>query len=292
VSSDPALTLRSILDAAETRLRNGPHPERARQDAEALMRQLLGKNRAWLLTHGDERLSTDHAERYAALIERRAAGEPIQYIAGETEFYGIPFRVAPDVLIPRPETEQLVEKVVEFAPLFRKPRIVDVGAGSGAIAVALAHECPSAEITAIDISSSALQLARWNAGRAGFAERIRFLHGDLLAPVAGEQFDIVASNPPYVPEGDRPTLAVEVRDHEPHVALFAGADGLDVIRRLIPAAFAALAPGGALIFEFGFGQWPAIRELLRDSHFGQIDFVPDLQGIPRVACAVQPYVKR
>ncbi len=325
--------------------------DRARRDAERLLLHVLGpgKNKAWLMTHLKEELSAAEAAHYSELIERRFQGEPIQYITGETEFYGLPFRVTPDVLIPRPETEHLVEKALDLASRFggglpgslAAPRIVDVGCGSGAIAVALAHELaklaaekfplakgpgrslkgtgfspyiepqklagalapegdfsenPSEKssyfVTAIDLSSRALKIAEENAKRNGVS--IRFLEGDLLAPVtataaagsaAGERFEIVVSNPPYVPSGDRATLPVEVRDYEPALALFAGEDGLEVYRRLIPAAFDALTPGGFVVFEIGFGQSSAIAALLTRSGFEQIEFVPDLQCIPRVACA-------
>ncbi len=267
------------------RLHLGPHFDRARRDAETLLLHLLGKNRAWMLAHLDDELGYEWAEQYIALLERRFAGEPIQYIVGEAEFYRLPFRITPDVLIPRPETEHAVEKALELAAKFLNPRIVDVGTGSGAIAVALAHELPEAFVTATDLSAMALNVARENAERNGVAERIRFFEGDLLEPVAGEQFDIVVSNPPYVPEGDRESLAVEVREYEPGQALFAGADGLEVYLRLIPQAFAALAPGGYLVLEIGHGQEPPVGALLGESGFENIEFTPDLQGIPRVACA-------
>jgi release factor glutamine methyltransferase len=277
--------IRALLAEAGHSLAGGPHPERARPDAETLLLHVLGKNKAWLMTHADEQLASDQATRYGELLERRYRGEPIQYITGEAEFYGLPFRVTPDVLIPRPETEHLVEKVLELAAHFEQPRIVDVGAGSGAIAVALAHHLPQAHITATDLSAPALDLARQNAERNGVTGRLRFLLGDMLAPVAEEQFEIVVSNPPYVPASDCDTLSVEVREYEPALALFAGDDGLDVYRRLIPATFAALVPGGFVALEIGFGQSPAVRTLLAASGFGQIEFVPDLKGIPRVACA-------
>jgi len=253
-----------------------------------LLLHVLDRGKPWLMAHLEEELPAAEASRYTELVECRYRGEPIQYITGEAEFYGLPFLVTPDVLIPRPETEHLVEKVVELAPCFTKPRMVDVGTGSGAIAIALAHEWPSAAITAIDLSAPALELAHLNAERIGFADRIRFLQGDLLAPVAGESFEIVVSNPPYVPTTDRPTLSVEVRDHEPSLALFAGPDGLDVYRRLIPQALACLTPGGFLVLEIGHGQSPAIRVLLAASGFQDIEFLPDLQSIPRVALAQRP----
>jgi release factor glutamine methyltransferase len=279
------VTIQHWLQRAEGRLRGGPHPERARRDAEMLLIHLLHCDRAFLIAHPLEKLTAEGAVRYYALVDRRLSGEPIQYITGETEFYGLPFHVTRDVLIPRPETEHLVEKVLSLAAKFERPRIVDVGTGSGAIAAALAHGLPAAQIAAIDLSAQALGVARENAGLNDVANRIRFVEGDLLAPVAAERFEIVASNPPYVPEGDLPTLAVEVREHEPFMALFAGSDGLDVYRRLIPAAWAALVPGGFIALEIGFGQEAAIRALLSDAGFKQIEFTPDLQGIPRVASA-------
>ena len=278
--------LRNLVSEGAIRLSAGPHPDRARQDAEALFLHVLGKNKAWLFAHSDEQLAASEASRYAELLERRYRGEPIQYIVGEAEFYGLPFRVTPDVLIPRPETEHLVEKALEVAASFPAPRIVDVGTGSGCIAVALAHHLPQARITAIDLSAPALAIAEENAKRNGVA--LRFLEGDLLTPVAGEHFDLIVSNPPYVPLADRASLAVEVRDHEPALALFAGPDGLEICRRLIPSAFAALVPGGFLLLEIGHGQSQAIAALLAAAGFGQIEFLPDLQSIPRVACAQRP----
>jgi release factor glutamine methyltransferase len=250
-----------------------------------LLLHVLGKDKAWLMAHWEEELSGEQATHYMELLERRYQGAPIQYITGETEFYGLAFRVTPDVLIPRPETEHLVERVLGLAAGFQAPRIVDVGTGSGAIAIALAHHLPNAAITAIDLSAAALTMARQNAQRNQVSHRIRFLEGDLLGPVAGEQFDIVVSNPPYVLLADYASLAVEVREHEPVLALFAGGDGLDIYRRLIPAAFATLVSGGYGALEIGYGQSPAVVELFAASGFSEIEFVPDLQGIPRVASA-------
>jgi release factor glutamine methyltransferase len=283
--------IRALVREGESVLAVGPHPERARRDAESLFLHLLKgnnaeRNTAWLIAHWDNPAS--HSDEFRALIQRRLAGEPIQYIIGETEFYRMPFVVTPDVLIPRPETEHLVEKVAGLACAFHKPRLVDVGTGSGAIAIAFAHDWSHAVVTAIDASEAALDVAHRNAERLGFADQIRFLHGDLLAPVAHEQFDIVVSNPPYVPEADRLTLAVEVRDHEPGLALFAGTDGLDIYRRLIPQAFPCLAASGFIALEIGYGQSSAIADLLGAAGFQNIEFTPDLQGIPRVAMAQRP----
>ncbi len=281
------MTLGEWLKEGEARLSAGPHPDRARRDAEALLLHIVRRNRASLLAHGNEELDAAPAARYVTLLERRMTGEPIQYIFGQAEFYGLPFRVTRDVLIPRPETEHLVEKVLELAARFNQPRIVDVGTGSGAIAVALARKLPGALLTAIDLSAAALAIARENAELNGVADRIRFLHGDLFAPVAQEQFDIVVSNPPYVADTDRNSLSVEVRDYEPMQALFAGNDGLHVYCRLIPAAHAMLVSGGSVALEIGYSQAAAVRALLAESGFDRIEFVADLQGIPRVACAVR-----
>ena len=317
------MTLREWLDRGEALLSEGPHSDRARRDAETLLLHKIGKNKAWLMAHADEEFAGCSAISYSALLERRFTGEPIQYITGECEFWGMPFRVTPDVLIPRPETEHLVEKVSHLVPTFARkretegifgiervhaayekgvrrtregdlnssgwpPRILDVGTGSGAIAIAIAHEWSRADITAIDISEGALEIARFNAKSLGFADHIRFLQGDLLAPVAGEHFEIIVSNPPYVPNSERALISVEVREHEPHVALFGGSDGLEIYRRLIPAAYAGLVAGGYLAFEFGFSQANDIESLLSTAGFQNIEFTHDLQGIPRVASACKP----
>ena len=195
----------------------------------------------------------------------------------------------PQCLIPPPRDRTPGRKSDRSDITFPNPRIVDIGTGSGAIPIALAHELPqTATISAIDLSRSALRIARFNAAGTGFADRIRFLQGDLLTPVASEKFEIVVSNPPYIPTTDCDSLSVEVRDHEPALALFAGPDGLDIYRRLIPQAFNHLVTGGYLALEIGYGQSPAIADLLATGGFQQIEFVPDLHSIPRVAVAQRP----
>jgi release factor glutamine methyltransferase len=280
-----SLSVSSLVSQGIARLAAGPHPEQARWDAEILLRHLLGFNKAWLLAHGDENLSVTQAQKYTTLLDRRFLGEPIQYILGQTEFYGLPFRVTPDVLIPRLETEQLVELAISLARNLAHPRIVDIGAGSGAIAVALAYHLADPHIVSIDLSEKALAVARENAARNGVAGRIHFLEGDMLTPVEDEQFDLVVSNPPYISEEDRASLSVEVRDYEPSLALFAGEGGLAIYRRLIPAAHEALASGGFLLMEIGYGQSEAVQALLAASGFERLQFYPDLQGIPRIAQA-------
>jgi release factor glutamine methyltransferase len=282
------MTLREWLGKGEQQLGASPHPDRARRDTETLLLHLVGKNHAWLMAHLDEDFAGCVAIRFASLLDRRLRGEPIQYITGETDFYGLPFKVTPDVLIPRPETEHLVEKAIQLARLNVAPRIVDLCTGSGAIAIALASALPTAGITATDLSHAPLSIARENSRRNGVEPRIRFLQGDLLDPVASERFDLVVANPPYVPTIERESMSVEVRDHEPALALFAGMDGLDIYRRLIPAAPSVLVPGGFLVLEIGYGQARAVEGLLVAARFQQIEFMPDLQGILRVACAALP----
>jgi len=277
------MTLRELVAEAETRLRSGPHPDRARLDAETLLLHVLKQNRAWLLGHGEDEAPADIQDSFATTIARRQAGEPIQYITGEAEFFGLPFSVAPGVLIPRPETEHLVEEVIRVAGAFAEPRIADIGTGSGAIAVALAHSLPLAHITAVDISTRALTIAQQNAIRNQVQNQIEFVEGDLLAPLVGQSFHIIASNPPYVPLADRDSLSVEVREHEPHTALFAGDDGLSIYRRLIPEAHALLVPEGWLVMEIGYGQREAVDEMLMAHGYRDTRFVRDYQGIQRVA---------
>ena len=279
------MTLAEWLRKAEVRLSQGPHPERARRDAETLLLHLIERDRAFLIAHPETMLSAEGAVRYYALVDRRAGGEPLQYIIGEQEFYGLPFHVNHNVLIPRPETELLVERALQLAAQFATPRVIDVGTGSGAIAVSVTAHCTSATLTAIDISQGALKVAADNAARNKVSERIRFAKGDLLAGIAAESAELVLSNPPYVPESDRESLAVEVRDHEPHLALFAEENGLALYRRLIPEAHNVLVPGGWLLLEIGYGQAEAIRALRVEAGFTAIEFIRDLQGIERTAVA-------
>jgi len=256
--------------------------EHALQDAALLLMHTLGVSRTTLKAHPQFRLSREQQEAYQAALQRRLVFEPIQYITGEQEFYGLAFHVNPAVLIPRPETEHLVEAVFERLAKDASVRIADIGTGSGAIAVALAHLLPLAEVTGTDLSREALAVARGNAERHGVAGRTRFLEADLLSGVDGV-FDAVVSNPPYIPDGDAAGLHAQVRDFEPAMALFAGTTGLEVYERLIPQALEALKPGGLLALEIGFGQRGGIAELLKG--WDEMEFVEDLQGIARVALA-------
>ena len=254
----------------------------ARRDAELLLLHTLHRDRAWLLAHPEAEITPEQLAQFDSLLTRRARHEPIQHITGQQEFYGLTLRVTPDVLIPRPETEHLVEAALARIPADTPNRILDVGTGSGAIAIALAAHRPHAAITAVDSSPAALAVARENAATHHVA--IRFIESDLLTALPAEQFDLILSNPPYVPASDE--LEPQVRDFEPHSALFAGESGLDIYRRLIPQAHAALVPGGLLLMEIGHGQQPALTQLL--AGWQNVGFVPDLQGIPRVAIAQKP----
>jgi release factor glutamine methyltransferase len=280
-----ALTLQQAITQAAQRL--GPSAT-ARRDAEFLLLHVTALTRVHLLTHPEDSLTAEQSRAYDAAIARRANDEPIQYITGVQEFYGRPFRVTPAVLIPRPETEHLVEAALTLPPdaLPDPPRILDVGTGSGILAVTLALLFGNATVTATDISPTALTVAGENAAVHGIAPRIRFLQSNLLAGLEGELFDLIVSNPPYVPEHE--PLEPQVARYEPHPALFAGPDGLAVYRRLIPAAAAALSAGGHLLLEIGHGQASAVEELLANARLTGIRFVPDLQGIPRVAAAQKP----
>ena len=267
------------LEAARARL--AAASKNPRRDAEVLLARVLGWDQAALLAHPERILSPAELAKYESFLTRRAASEPIQYITGEQEFFGLLFEVSPDVLIPRPETEHLVEAVLERVVREAKVRIVDVGTGSGAVAVALAHALPRAQVTAVDLSPAALEVARRNAQRHGLSQRMTFLQSDLLAAIDGAEFDVVVSNPPYVAEGE--VLEPQVSNYEPHSALYAGPTGLEIYERLIPQAGRVLRPQGWLMLEVGYGQQPAVEGLLRG--WNAVSFVRDLRGIPRVVQA-------
>ena len=263
-----------------------------RRDAELLLLHVVCRDRAWLLAHPEARIEPAQAAAFLEQVSRRAKHWPLQYLTGRQEFFGLELQLSQDVLIPRPETELLVEAVLQWAAS-QKPalRIVDVGTGSGAIAVALASRLPAAHVTAIDLSSKVQSVVELNASRFDVADRVRFVESDLLEAFTvgiqeGERFDVIVSNPPYVPLRDAPSLQPEVRDFEPHLALFAGEDGLSVYRRLIPQAFEALRPGGLLAMEFGFGQREALAALL--TGWRRVHFQDDYAGIPRIALAERP----
>lgn len=273
--------MREALALGVSRLREAGVVE-AELDAELLLRYSLGWDRAQFLTRREQALTDCQYERFVTLVARRSTGRPMQYILGSQEFFGREFVVSAAVLIPRPETELLVEAALARLSVTKNVYISDVGTGSGAIAVTIAAERPLARILATDISADALIVARENAVKHGVSDRVEFVEADVV-PQGADGFDMIVSNPPYVAEADRAGLAHEVRDFEPEVALFAGAEGLDVYRRLIPAALHALKPGGLLLLEIGAGQADAVRALLHG--WRDVEIRPDLQGIPRVVVA-------
>jgi release factor glutamine methyltransferase len=281
-------TIREALTRATAQLDASPDLRAdAPRDALLLLLHTLGVTRAAMHADPNRLLTPEQQSNYEAAIHRRLTNEPIQYITGEQEFYSLALHVTPAVLIPRPETEHLVEAVIAELDPSAPLRILDIGTGSGAIAIALAHHLPNAHLTAVDLSLAALEVAAENAARHNLTARIRFLESNLLEALPpGETFDAIVSNPPYVSTADTNTLHPQVRDHEPATALFAGSDGLAIYRRLIPQAHAALKPDGLLALEIGHDQRDAIAALL--SGWNELRFVDDLQQIPRVALARKP----
>jgi len=261
--------------------------ESPRLDAEVMLAHVLGYERVQLYTHYEDVVGEGPRKRYRELVKRRAEGAPVAYLVERKEFYSLRFDVTPAVLIPRPETEYVVLGFLEAAKGLEAPTAVDVGTGSGCLAVSCTKHHPSARFVAIDVSPEALDVARRNAERHGVADRIEFLEGDLLAPVAGRPaFDLIVSNPPYIPTGDIEGLEPGVRDFEPRLALDGGADGLDCYRRLVEQAIPLLKPGGRLILEIGEAQDEDVRGLLaRHPEYRILPTVRDLQNYPRVVHA-------
>ena len=284
------MLLKDALTSALSRLTaaNVPSP---RMNAELLLRFTLGCDRAHLYAHPERELTADEQARYEAALAERGRGVPAQYITGHQEFWGMDLIVSPAVLIPRPETEHVIEAVLRLsvgrAPSPANPlHIVDVGTGSGCIALALAKELPNAEIHATDISPAALEIARANAARNQLEQRVHFRQTDLLAGFDPDSLDIVVSNPPYVGESEEEQVQLEVRKFEPRTAVFAGTTGLEVIERLVPQARTALRPEGWLVMEIGGTVADGVRTLLHD--WSAVSITNDLQGIPRVATARKP----
>lgn len=279
------ITVHSCVASARDCLRQaGIPPDEAEIDARLLAEFVLGWTTERFFTDAYDPLPAGFEARFASLIARRAAREPFAYIVGHQEFWGLRFDVTPAVLIPRPETELIVEAMAEIVERGSAVRIADVGTGSGCLAVAIACERAGAIIMATDIAEDAIAVARGNAARHGAAHRISFCRTDLLAGLSGP-FDAVVSNPPYVRDVDRLALQPEVR-WEPPGALFAGDDGLNVIRRLLPQATERLKPGGTLMFEIGFGQADAVAWLISATPgLTMVELRGDLQHIPRVAIA-------
>ncbi len=260
--------------------------------ADLLLGFALGWDRVRIISHTEQPIAEDLGNHFKKLVARHASGEPLHYITGEREFYGLPFRVTPAVLIPRPETEILVEKAIELMQRHSSPaRFVDVGAGSGCIAISIAKAVPSSTGWAVDISCEALEIARENAVRHGVADRIQFIRGDLLECFLAElRFDFILSNPPYIALRECDNLPPDVRNFEPHLALFGGESGLEIYSRLIPGVPPHLVPGGYLLVESGAGQAEQIREIAESACLSVEMILNDLQGIPR--CLVARKISR
>jgi release factor glutamine methyltransferase len=298
------LNIRATLKNGIARLREADVPSFTLA-AELLLLHALGRNRSWIYAHPEETLSDDEAQCYFALVARRAAGEPTQHLTGKQEFWGLEFEVTPDVLIPRPETEHVIEVALDRLAVreLRAGRaqktdgaglqIADIGTGSGCIAVALAKELPVANFIATDISPAALVVAQRNAQRHGVADRIRFLESNLLdafpstsaARHSPPSFDLIVSNPPYIGRRETDSLAREVREHEPASALYGGEEGYELYADLIAQSARFLKRGGILVVELGHNSLPAVQPLLDSTHWINVGVTNDLAGIPRVLAA-------
>ena len=274
------MKLRACLREAERSLR-AHRIDVPELTARVLLAHVLQRDQPWLVSHSEDHVDEKQREEYAGLVRARCEGVPTQYLRGIQEFYGIEIGVTPDVLIPRPETEHLVEAAIRR--LLPGHRVVDIGTGSGAVAIAIAKHAPPASVTASDMSAKAIAVARANAQRVGC--EIRFCLGDLGMPFADRHFDIVVSNPPYVPLSEVGSLQRELR-HEPSMALFGGEDGLQVVRRLADETPRILKPGGWLLVEIGYRARDAVEGMLDRAEWELPEFLPDLAGIDRVV-AVQ-----
>lgn len=280
------MTIAQAIHQAADRLRKAGVPAAA-FDAELLLRHVLGRDRAWVLAHGSDALPGEQQADFERAVSRRAQREPLQYIAGVQEFWGLDFEVTPDVLIPRPETELVVETALKAARQTPSPLIVDLCTGSGCIAISLAKHLPGARIFATDASGKALSVARRNAQRHGVADRIRFLEGDLFGPLEEldlfERADIITANPPYVRADDLPSLQPEVKDHEPRIALVAGPEGTEIAERIIAGAPAYLRKSGILVMEMGMGQAGLLSsKVMGNSAYRDPELLNDLLDIERV----------
>ena len=299
------MDIRSAMKQGLAQLRTAQVPSYTLA-AELLLLHVLGRDRTWMYSHPEEEISVSNMEHYSALIRRRSAGEPTQHLTGKQEFWGLEFEVTPDVLIPRPETEHVIEVALDRLALreLRAGRrqktdgagllIADIGTGSGCIAVALAKELPAATFLATDISAPALAVARRNAARHSVSERVNFTECSLLDGLAGSSlathhspppFDLIVSNPPYIGRHEAAALMREVREHEPEVALFGGEEGYELYADLIAEAARRLKSGGVLVLELGHNSLPTVQPLLDSSTWTKVGVTNDLAGIPRVLAA-------
>jgi len=297
-------SVRTLLKSGIAELRDAQVPSYTLA-AELLLLHVLGRDRTWIYSHPEEEIVAAAAERYAEMIRRRAAGEPTQHLTGKQEFWGLEFEVTPDVLIPRPETEHVIEVALDRLAMRELRagrrqktdgtglRIADIGTGSGCLAIAVAKELPAASFVATDVSAATLAVARQNAIRHDVATRIRFVECNLLDGVLdsslttphSRNFDVIVSNPPYIGRREASTLMREVRDHEPEIALYGGEEGYELYADLIAQSGKCLVPGGILVLELGHNSLPAVAPLLDPSRWTKVGVTNDLAGIARVLAA-------
>lgn len=256
-----------------------------RREAVSLLELAIGRDRTFIFAHPDYNLEQKEISTLDNLISRRAKREPLQYIRGHQEFYGLDFIVAPDVLIPRPETEILVENAIKDLQSKENAAFCEVGVGSGCICVSILHELSSATAVGLDISEKALEITQKNAEKHRVSDRLTLLRSDVFDVLTDRQFDMIVSNPPYVPRGDFESLQPEVRDFEPQIALTDGSNGLSIIEKIVSGAPRFLRPGGGLLMEIGFGQSEAVQDVFDRQIWHQVEFLDDLQSIPRIVHA-------
>ncbi|MBX7054601.1 MAG: peptide chain release factor N(5)-glutamine methyltransferase [Pyrinomonadaceae bacterium] len=280
------MNLADALSSAAARLAASGIPE-ARREAASLIAFAIDRDRVFIVAHPEYDLTDDEADRVRVLVDRRSAREPFQYIVGRQEFYGLEFAVDPSVLIPRPETELLVEWAIDKLLKIESPRFCEIGVGSGCISVSVLHNVPAAEASALDISAVALAVAGANARRHGVLDRIDLMRSDLFEALSPGQFHAILSNPPYIPANEIAGLQPEVRDFEPTAALTDGGSGDEIIRRIVEGAPAFLLHGGFLMLEIGAGQFDRVDQMFDREVWRSVDVLSDLQQIPRTVIAIK-----
>ena len=280
------MNIHAVLHEATIALKASNNCDEEKLEAQLLLERVLTVNHAWLITHADDKINSETHQQFEALIQRRISGEPIAHILGEREFYGLAFKVTPDTLIPRPDTETLVEAALAKISPSETTRILDLGTGSGAIALAIAKHRPNANVIAVDASQAALSVAQENA-KALNIHNVQFLLSDWFSTLTNQHFDVIVSNPPYIEQDDGHLKQGDLR-FEPISALASGEDGLDDIRQIILDAFAHLKPKGWLMFEHGYNQAKSVSVLLASAHFSSIETLKDLGSNDRVTFGQKP----
>ncbi len=273
----------TLQKAAEILKQNGI--AEPRREARSLLELALGKDKTFLIAHPEYELSETEKNEFQIFLTRRASREPLQYIRGFQEFYGLDFVVSPGVLIPRPETELIVETAIEILKTKENPRFCEIGVGSGCISIAILHGIKNSFAVGADVSEKALEVTKINAGKNSVSDRLRLIQSDVFENFENEKFDLVVSNPPYVPTGDFAALQREVRDFEPHTALTDGGDGLSIIEKIVSGSPKFLKPACFLLMEIGFNQSKKAEKMFDRNIWETIEFLPDLQGIPRIVKA-------